>query len=469
MAIPVACAVAALVTSACGNGGQEPSATQAATVASALTTETPAPLVSNPTETPEFAYDGDLWPGVWARVEGARDCLNFRFRDSNDDSSPINYCRPDGFQVYIADGPRLNEGRWWWSVAGHGWAADEFLAFDREGDLAATVVPELEGQGKIAYMYYLDLWLMDADGSNRERIVDFEPEGGAVYSGGLGSPIWSPDGSQILLTVSVQQEDGVWNQSLRVVDLTGRTLYEIPNAVGGSWSPDGERLAILQDFTEKGDGVLEATPAVVDLESGDRTIIGPPGTHLQGPMWLANGHELVYRGEDGNQIVQADGSGSRPAAPNIGGGPQWSPDGDRVAQMHYSSFCQGYVVSRAGVEQPELCVPHPPTDPNRGGRGGWSEDGATDWSPDGSLFAYHTEWAVSNLSGVYVVDSLTGDQTLLPGWKPAYTSFSPDSGAVVFATSWNGSFIWVGDVETGQVTLLAEGDQPAWQPATAGR
>ena len=65
--------------------------------------------------------------------------------------------------------------------------------------------------------------------------------------------------------------------------------------------------------------------------------------------------------------------------------------------------------------------------------------------------------------------SVAGDQTLLSGWKPAYTSFSPDSGAVVFATSWNGSFIWVGDVETGQVTLLAEGDQPAWQPATAGR
>ena len=65
--------------------------------------------------------------------------------------------------------------------------------------------------------------------------------------------------------------------------------------------------------------------------------------------------------------------------------------------------------------------------------------------------------------------SLTGDQTLLPGWKPAYPSFSPDGRAVVFVTSGNGSFIWFGDVVTGQGTQCAEGDQAAGQPATAAR
>ena len=450
-----------LIAAACGDARGNPSPTDAVEPTPRSISTLALPVT---TATEGLTYEGDLRVGVWARVEGTGDCLNFRFSDSTGARNPINYCRPDGYEVYVVGAPRFNGDQWSWEIAGHGWAADDFLAFDREEDLETRVISGFAGLGKIAYIGPQgDLWVMHADGSNREKIVDIDPGVGPRYSPQIGNPKWSPDGTEILVTFSMADEIGNWSTDLRVISLRGSTINEISSAASGSWSPDGGHVAFLHDFSDAGAGVVHATPAVYDLTTGVTTEIGPEGFYLEGPKWRSN-DQLLYQGEEGAHLVTADGVEVQ-MLDAVGMPANWSPDGTRLSFLSHALDCDGYVVYDVRMKSIELCALQPALDTNRGGRGGTAEDGQTDWSPDGRYFAYHTEWAVVDRSGVYVVDVHTGEQTLLQGWKPLLVSFAKDSRHLVFQTWHLGEpFIWVGDAENGDVTLLGEGSQPAWQP-----
>ena len=422
--------------------------------------------------TPELmatpAYEGALKAGDWARVRAAQDCLDFRVNATDEGYSPINFCQPTGFQGYVANGPMLNEGRWWWWIAGQGWAQDEYLAFVRTEDLSKRTVPELSGLAQLAYIGADGgLWLMNADGSSRKHLVDVQNNSTPSEYFGISVPQWRPDGQQLLFNVSSRGQDGD-KFSVRIVNKDGASVSEIPNATSAFWSPDGTRLGLLHGITSTGLGSVEATPSVYNIDTGLLTSIGPHLFYGGGPKWRSNGEELVYENEQGLALARADGSDIRtlmPAASRGGKLPNWSPDGSSLSLQGYSQECQGYIVYHVKTQSVSLCAPESPRDSTRGGRGGWSEDGQTDWSPDGRFFAYHTEWGVVNESGVYVVDATTAEQTLLPSWSAAFMSFAPHSRHVVFETHGGSrNFIWIGDAVTGVVTLLGEGSQPASRP-----
>lgn len=467
--VPAATALV-LLGVACGGGGGEPTATA---------TPTPTPTVRavlGPAATPRTGegtatpgYPGELRRGVWVRVVGTEDCLNFRAGPSSEDYTPVNFCRPDGFEGYLAGDPVLSDGRWWWFVAGNGWAADEFLELVREEALDTRVISGLTGLGQIAYIGRdRDLWVMNADGSGRRRLVDIDPGAAAPKTIGVGNPQWSPDGLQIMFEAFSYSETEGEDFRVRIVDLQGELVREFPEAGSASWSPEGRRLAYLHEMSNPGCGHLRGKPVVVDLSTGARRPVGPEGVYAEGPKWRPNGAELTYQDQDGIHLARADGSGSQLIAeePECSGAmPNWAPDGDRISLRSSAADCAGYLVYRLSSHRRELCAPGPPLDPLRGGRHGSPEDGQTDWSPDGRRFAYHTEFAVTNRNGVYVVDSRTGAQTLLPGWDAYYPGFAPNSRHVAFSTYGpGGGFVWIGDVETGKVVLLAEGSQASWRP-----
>jgi TolB protein len=102
---------------------------------------------------------------------------------------------------------------------------------------AAVISPD---GSRIAYMQNqtgangFDIWVMDADGSNAHALT--------TGPGSAHSPVWSPDGSQILFRT--ERGGGV---ELAVVPAIGgdvRLLTDTPLTEEGSarWSPDGKRI-----------------------------------------------------------------------------------------------------------------------------------------------------------------------------------------------------------------------------------
>jgi serine/threonine protein kinase len=180
----------------------------------------------------------------------------------------------------------------------------------------------------------------------QRRIVwmnrDGRPLGDAVPPDRYGSVALSPDGQQLLLERTVQENRGVsakpdvwlWTfDAKRMTKLTfdkERDLYPI-------WSPDGRRIAFVSD---RSDGIpqifrKDATGAGVELrltESRDRKITMD---------WSRDGRYILFRqmgGTTGMDLWALPMDGARPLKPfvvldsqfNEGGG-RFSPDGKWLA------------------------------------------------------------------------------------------------------------------------------------------
>lgn len=85
---------------------------------------------------------------------------------------------------------------------------------------------------------YLEIWLMNADGSNKRQITDM---GAASFA-----PSFYPDGKRIIFASNVGSTGGMGNFELYSVDLDGRNLERITFTDGFDgfpmFSPDGKKL-----------------------------------------------------------------------------------------------------------------------------------------------------------------------------------------------------------------------------------
>ena len=340
----------ALAAWACngGDGGPRDGA-----IASPTVIVSPSPTI--PAGTPGPRYEGSLRTGIRVRVAGTGSCLNFRAFVSLGDDVPVNFCRPDGMEGHISDGPIFADGHWWWGIAGQGWAVDDFLRFVQEEDLKTKLVPELASLGKIAYLGGDGgLWIMNADGSERRRLVDVEALDVPGVPLGIGGLQWSPDGRQISFGLRSSSEDAGLDYRVRIIDLSGRLIREIPDAASAFWSPDGQRISYLEGVQDRGCGTLNGTPVVFDLKTADRHSIGPNGFYIEGPKWRPNRAELVYENGEGIHLAQADGSGAELIATDPrcrGSRPNWSPDGERLTFQSRVEDCPGSLVYRLDTHE----------------------------------------------------------------------------------------------------------------------
>lgn len=181
--------------------------------------------------------------------------------------------------------------------------------------------------------------------------------------------------------------------------------------------------------------------------------------------WAAPGGTIDLCGSFyGIYLVEADGSGARPAivrtAPTLY--PRWSPDGSRLA-FHSTPFGAGFHVYTArtdGADEQHLA-------------GALGLDAFADWAPDGRRIAFSSDR--DGPEAIYVMGadgsgqrrlSASTAQDTLPAWSPDGTriAFLRRSGASTAA----GYTLWVMHADGSEAHALVddvgEDGAPAWSP-----
>jgi dipeptidyl aminopeptidase/acylaminoacyl peptidase len=159
----------------------------------------------------------------------------------------------------------------------------------------------------------LRLWVMDADGSNRQEIVGDDT---------AANPAWSPDGKQIAFTGFL---------GINLTEATGggvRTLALEPSLPGSvDWSRDGSLLVVgasdgIYAIKMDGSGSHRLTRGLFDAE----------------PVWSPDGKYIAFTrvepilGPNSVYVMNADGTGIRRLTRGFDDwSPTWSPDGRQIA------------------------------------------------------------------------------------------------------------------------------------------
>lgn len=221
--------------------------------------------------------------------------------------------------------------------------------------------------GRLAYFYAAEIWVMDADGANARSLGD-----------GL-SPSWSPNGRLLVFDTIANRNYDVWVMG---ADGKGRrriTTNPAPDYFS-SWSPDGRFIVFTSD--RGGDGGEDLFVIGAD-GTGERRLTTDPGPDW-GAAWSPDGARIAFGGNArGNleiEVVNVDGSGRIALTdhPARDYDPAWSPDGTRIA---FTSERDGnanvYVMNADGTGLTQLT-----DDP--------SDDYRPAWSPDGTLLAFES-------------------------------------------------------------------------------
>ena len=178
-----------------------------------------------------------------------------------------------------------------------------------------------------------EIYVMAADGSDIQQLTR--------HRGFDGNPAWSLDGNQIAFFRDTDPPATgplypSRSPNIYVMDSDGsnvQRLTEFTNAGWLSWSPDGERIA----FQAKFDRFREISVMDSDGSNVQRlthTPVRDAGSFA--PEWSPDGQKIVFdSNRDGNfeiYVMDADGSNVQRLTHNdkTDSRPAWSPDGQRI-------------------------------------------------------------------------------------------------------------------------------------------
>ena len=286
-----------------------------------------------------------------------------------------------------------------------------------------------------------EIWLMEADGSERQRLTEAEPpENDAA---GSGSPAWSPDGTHIAFAAQIgtlEEDQRLTEIYVMRADGTERHRLTTNMALDGSptWSPDGERIAFAR-INEPGTASARSGIVVMDADGGNEvqlTQVGLPSFDL-GPAWSPEGSQIAFTraapsaGSEnpraGIYVVSPDGGEPRKLADD-GTGPDWSPDGTRIAFTSHRDGSGQTCFHECGTSG-EIYV----LDVESGAAERLTESEANEnspaWSPDGSLIAFASDRSdpQAHANEIYVMTAAGDDVRRItentvwdiePVWQP---------------------------------------------------
>jgi Tol biopolymer transport system component len=260
-------------------------------------------------------------------------------------------------------------------------------------------------------------WILYQDDQLKTSLV--RPDGTGVHSptsglpgGGQTNPDWSPDGQRIALIVA--DDDGT--EDLWVVDVDGANAERIldcadrcRNVDDPSWMPDGQSIIYSRNAYDPSGALGLGTLEVVQLATGDvEVLLGPESTEaFAGVRPAPDGSAAVVEVVDkagpdpwaevtGVTLSVVDLSTDAPAVMGItdpalfAGTADWSPDGTLIT---YSAL------GAADDESPDLFTIHPD---------GSEMTQVTQLAADGGS-AIHPTFTPDSARVVFVADLGTGD------------------------------------------------------------
>jgi TolB protein len=186
-----------------------------------------------------------------------------------------------------------------------------------------------EGQGNS------EIFVMDADGSNDEKICCGPAQGGGAAFD--QSPTWSPDGSAIAW-VRQGEEEGIYRMN---PDGSDRTRLTDRFEGDPDWGPDG-RIAFIRQAREAEFNDWDLY--VMDGDGGNLTLLVQGVAAGAGPAWSPDGSTILFSRSDENDVATTlwsvpSGGGApteRPDADFRAAFPTWSPDGTRIVYEYWA-------------------------------------------------------------------------------------------------------------------------------------
>lgn len=243
-----------------------------------------------------------------------------------------------------------------------------------------------------------DVYVVDMDGSNLTRLT-FDDKLALM-------PDWSPSGNSILYTSYRNYKPDLWVQDAA----TGRPSLVATGGLntGGSFSPDGRRIALSKDGNICVIGVDGS--GLVKLTSGDALDVSP--------SWSPDGSQIVFISDRAGRpqvyVMNSDGSGQRKVSSMAmdQGSPKFSPDGKMIAFEANPGPWRIYVTNADGSGTPRKVSNGPGSDEH------------PSWSPDGRMLVYSSGGGGS--SSLYLIPALGGTAVRLTDGRA--TDLQPDWG-----------------------------------------